>query len=176
MKLKLINTLFNKKSRLYKKQFKIRKNKLLKFIKNNYNEFNGETTFDNILAILVDNYLEYYENNNAVFQSEKSRLTKVAQLKDCKALISKMHNDNYLAVADEFRAAHCKDTYVKSSDKYIKLDNKEIKLGSTYLVTWDTCENKDKYLKMIKQATKDYMLDREKLYKLIAKNSPNWWD
>lgn len=145
----------------YKKAFKKRQKKLIKYIKKDYCEFNGEAAFLEINKMLLENYLEYYTNRDNVYQSDDSLLPTIEQLKECLDLINKLIIDDYDTSATEFADEH-------------RVAKKE--LDGSIKFQWDSETSHQSWLTKVKLAESQRSLDYKKAFKLIGTYCRNWWD
>ena len=148
----------SKDYRLYKKEFQKRKKKLIKFIKKDYDEFNGEKSFLFLNQLLLENYLEYYTKRHNVYQADDSLNETISELSECLLLINKLIDDDY------------------ENDAYLYFKQHTNSSDDIFNHTWDSKDSYKEYINLINKAESCRKKDYEKTFKLIGKYCRNWWD
>lgn len=116
--------------------------------------------------------LEYFSDPNNVAQTDESREQIVAEIQEVLRLFKKIEMHDYNQDAFDFHQNHCKTI---EGEQIIQDGGKPIKC-STVSFQWDSEENRQKFLDLMKQAEEEEQADILKAYTLLAQNRGNWWD
>lgn len=146
----------------YKKELRIRKNRLRQFINKDYEEYNADTTIYTLLEITIRNIYEYFTLGHYVFSKTEKTIKSLRRCLDLFDHINKAELENEEVA---FFHKHCKITDKKTDKGYIIME-----------FVWDSPENEKKDKLLSKEAEKDHEDSLQKLFKYIAKHMEEWWD
>lgn len=145
----------------YKKELRIRKNRLRQFITKDYAEYNADTTIYTLLEITIRNIYEYFTLRHYVFSKTEKM---IKSLRRC------------LDLFDHINKAELENEEVVFFHKHCKIIDKKTDKGYLMEFVWDSPENEKKDKRLIKEAEKDHKDSLQKLFKYIAKHMEEWWD
>lgn len=127
---------------------------------------------EKIIVHKLELMLEYYSDPENVAQVDETREPIVAEIQEVLDVFKKIEKSDYDQDAFDFHHDHCKAI---EGEQIIHFGGKST-VCPTIRFEWDSEENRQTYLDMMKQAEEKEQADILKAYTLIAQNRGKWWD